>query len=203
MEFNKGYSNTFINFQNNSFYFRENKNLVFVQLFMDHIIAIKNDRSIPLIDFKGKSVLTIEEIKKVTEEKDLNKRSMYNVMQLNKYYNITSFIEKDDLILFDIFKGMSLCKILIQKSTNRVSFFTYIQDDLLFGENSNYAISIPEFGCIDGDGVYYFASNSEIAHEFGTLAKDGVLSPDIHGLEDLKKFEEEDNPILFYYEFKN
>ena len=201
IEYHKSYSNTHSIFQREAFYFRENRNLIFVQPFMDHIIEIKKDSIYSFIDFKGKNLLTSEDIKRVVENS--NMLYMSDIMKINKYFNILSFIEKGNWILIDIFKGMNLHKILINKKTNEVSVFENFMDDLIVKGYGDYSLPLPEFGCVDEGGVYYFTNDSDISYKFGSLAKDGVLSPYIQGLEDLKKLDEEDNPILFYYEFKN
>ena len=200
MEYNKGFSNTNSNVQRKTFYLRENGNLIFVQPFMDRLIEITNDSIHSYIDLKSKNLLTSEEIKKYNNS-FINMREL---MSLNKYFNIMSFIEKGDLIFMNMMKGRRLHNVLINKKNNEFTNFEGHLDDLLIRESGNYSMPLPEFGCLDdsGAGAYYYTADSEMASEFQTLAKIGVLSPGLCGLNDFENFDEDENPILFYYEFQ-
>ena len=200
MEYHKGFSNTHSSILRKSFYFRENGNLVFIQPFMDHLIEITNDSIHSLVDLKGNNCLTSGEIKKYNDAFI----DMRELMMLDKYFYITSFIEKGDLIIFSMMKGRGIHTILINKKNNEFSIFLGQNDDILITDIGDYSRKMLEFGCFDdsGDGVYYFTSNSEIAFGYQELAKAGVLSPNLQGIKKFDNFIEDDNPILFYYEFK-
>ena len=71
-----------------------------------------------------------------------------------------------------------------------------------YRKKGNYNYTKASFGCYDENGVYYYFVNTIGVSNLQALAKSGILSQDITGLEDLKKIDEEENPILLYYEFK-
>ena len=199
MKYHKGISKTLNITNEEAFYLRGNGNIVFVQPFMDHIIAVNSDSIFSLVNFKGKDVLTSEEIKRAIKKDDF----MYNdeLRKLNKYYQLYSFIEQKNWILIEYFKGVMLQKIFVDKQTNDVSIFEKGMDDLLKKEKGDHSV-LTKVGCYDADGVYFYVTQNSML-QIQALAKAGVFSPDLDRLEDIKYLEEDANPILFYYEFKD
>ena len=202
IEYNKGISNT--NANRNPyvpFYMRENGDAIFVQPFMNHLIEITNDGVFSYIEFKGKNFLTSDEAKRTNEL--FNYKSTAEVRNINKYTRLVSYFEKGDRILIDMAKGMQLHRILIHKKTKEVTIFERGRDDLLYSEDKNPG-KMPSYGCFDANGVYFYTGSfsSNGVTEFQSFARSGALSPSIIGLDNLMKLDEEDNPILFYYEFK-
>ena len=207
MEYSKGishengYFNRFV-----QFFLRDNGDAIFVQPFMSHVIEITKDGVFSFIEFKGKNLLTVDESKRAKEtfyyknyQKQVQNRT--SIFDIDKYNHVMSYIEKGDYIIIDKLKGMRFHRLLINKKTKEVSIFDkgYL-DDLLFVNKENQ-ISLT-LGCYDANGVYYHAYNSEYTTRFQDLAKAGSLSPNIIGIEKLEKFDKEDNPVLFYYEFR-
>ena len=195
IEYNKGFSANIIY---NTFYMRENGNIIFVQLFMDHIIEISKDSVFSLIELNGSDFFTSEDIKQimgggVTQYSE-------GIRMLNKYHSIHSFIEKGDIILFDMKQGRFLHKLLFDKKTNELFVIKNLRDDLLLKDN--ISAIMPTIGCYDQDGVYCYLEDSYLTSKYRTLAKAGGLSPETDRLEDLKNLAEEANPIIIYYEFK-
>ncbi|MDR2148137.1 MAG: 6-bladed beta-propeller [Tannerella sp.] len=198
MEYTQGISNLH-KIQSNIFYFRENGNPVFVQQFMPYVIEINKDSIFSLVELKGRDV-------SITSEKtdELNEMSvMQHVLEnreLDKYHSILSFIEKGNIILMDIQKGRFFHKLLIHKKTKEVYVLENFNDDLLFKDGVIKVL--PAFGCSDASGVYYIV-NSHIISMYQAWAKEDILSPDLGRLEDLKNLEEDANPVILYYEFKD
>ena len=132
MDYHKRISNTIGNAPFKTFYKRENGNIIFVQPFMDHIIEITEKGVSSLIEFIGKDVLTIEETKIVNESYSFDKnKNMSNLFRYNKYFTISSFIEKGENIFFEMKKGNTFHAFLIHKETNEVSIFEKYFDDVL------------------------------------------------------------------------
>ena len=199
MEYNQEISNVSI-IQKNVFHFRENGNPVFIQQFMNHVIVIEKDSIFSLVELKGIDFyLNSEEVNEL-KRANINQGSTETIRRLNKYHSINGFIEKGDLILMDIEKGHTLQKFLIQKKTKQMSVFQSFRDDLLFFCEIPYPV--PTYGCYDSGGVYYYVNSHSISN-YQAFAKDGVLSPDLGRLEDLKHLEEDTNPFIIYYEFKD
>ena len=61
---------------------------------------------------------------------------------------------------------------------------------------------MPQFGCSTGEGEYYYFNNAPFINLKGWV-EGGVLSPTLEGLDKLKVLNENSNPVIFYYEYKN
>jgi hypothetical protein len=201
MEYHQGISNM-TGIPNQVFYFRENGNVVFVQRFMNHVIEISKDSVFSLIELKGKDFLLASDESIMLNEASPVQHSTI-VRQLNKYHSIHGFIEKGDFIFIDVKQGVSLQKFMINKKTSELFALENFRDDLLFKDDGFYPVPILAFGCYDENGVYFYVVNSHFSSMYQSLAKAGALSPNIGGLEDLINLEEDANPIIFYYEFKD
>ena len=198
-EYRKGVSNT--SFGNrNVFYLRENGNAVFVQPFMDKIIEISKDSVFPLFDIKSNDVLTSEIIKSAME-KDVN-RYYLDLIKYNKYFLISDFVDHGNMIQFRYQKGTGLRWILYNKQTFEVTIYQKIWDDFVYISKDANGTPLPYFGCNDSSGVFYFYDTNQVPmiHQF---AKDGLLSSELNKLDELKNLDEEANPIIFFYEFKD
>ena len=196
-EYNKGISNI-SSTRNNVFHLRENGNVVFVQPFMDKIINVSKESVSSLFEIKSKDVITSEIIKTAIDKNPM--RYGLDLPQYNKYFNIIDFVEHGNMIQFHYQKGYQLRMILFNKLTNEVRLIQKIWDDLFFVNKVN-GISVPKVGCYDSHGVYYYYDTYQV-DELKQLANNGALSPELNHLGDLKNLDEDANPVIFYYEFK-
>ena len=199
-KYNKGISNTSL-IQHEVFSLRENGNAVFTQMFMDQIIEIGRDSIFSLIEIKSKDLLSSETIKRAIE-KDIYKYMM-EIMQLNNYSQISNFIEHRNLIQFNCMKGNALLAVIFNKQTHEVRIVQKKRDDLFLSEyNVNYPIPVSRIGCYDSQGVYYYYDTESI-FDIKQLAVNGAFSTNLDRLEDIKKIDEDANPVILYYEFKD
>jgi len=199
-EYGKGISNTsFI--RDNVFYPRENsRNVVFVQPLMDQIIELSSESVSSLFEIKSKDAITPEIIKTAMEKNQY--QYMMNLMQYNKYFHISGFIEHGNRIIFDYQKGNKFKLILYNKQTHEVGVFQNKWNDLFFLNKGTGTYPVPKVGCFDSSGVYYYYDTSRLSR-IQQLAVTGALSPELDKLDVLKNLEEDANPMIFYYEFKD
>jgi hypothetical protein len=197
-EYNKGISNI-SSINNNVFHLRENGNVAFIQPFMDKIINLSKDSVSTLFEIKSKDVLTSEIIKTAMEKNP--SRYGLDLPQYNKYYQIIDFVEHNNILQFNYKKGNQLRMILFNKLTNEVSIIQKRWDDL-FNVNKVNGMPAPKIGCYDSHGVYYYYDSHQI-EMLKQLANNGALSPELDKLGDLKNLEEDANPVILYYEFKD
>jgi len=199
MEYNKGISNSAtLRMGADAFFLQKNGNAVFVQPYMDHVIQITKDSIYALIDLKSKDVLTTAEIQSAMEKGTF---FFMELIRLEKYHQIQNYIEYDNKVLFSCIKG-GRSVYLFNKQTNESHIIRKKWEDLLFKENKRSPLFSFTFGCQDENGVYYTTSSDTMLLLI-EAAKAGDLSPDLDSLEDLKNLEEDANPVLFYYEFKD
>jgi len=209
MKYNKGLSNTTI-IGNDPFYLRENNHAIFVQQFMDFIIEIDGDKISPLFTIKSNDVFSSKDIKEF-EELSKNVITGYPEIDLKiwksgKYHSISDYIEHKNLVLFTCMKGPAILHILFDKLTYETNKFANWKDDLLLrkqGDDYPSLRSAIHVGCYDSNGVYYYYSmGSEYLAEIKKMAQENALSSDLDRLENLKRLDDNANPIIFYYEFK-
>jgi hypothetical protein len=216
MKYNKGISFTVNDISNPfpPFITRSNGDALFLIPYMDHVFEITKEGVFSFIEFKGKKLVTPKEarnifeansIKRLVERKNVDDASkLVGAQKLGKYLYISTFIEKGDSIIIDMCIDMTLQRFLINKNTKEVfNFMGNIVDDLLSAKREATFISTNRGH--DENGVYFYHDtffSSSSLQRIITYAKQGDLSPNIIGLEKLLKFDKEDNPILFFYEFK-
>ena len=198
-EYNKGISNI-LSIHNNVFHLRENGNVAFVQPFMDKIIDISKESVSSLFEIKSKDVLTSEIIQTVMDKNPM--RYGLDLAQYNKYYQIIDFVEHNNLVHFNYQKGNQLRTILFNKLTNEVRIIQKRWDDLFYVNKVNEMAPVPKIGCYDSKGVYYYYNTNQV-DMLKQLAYNGALSPELDKLEELKNLDEDANPVIFYYEFKD
>jgi len=196
--YNKGISNT--NFlQSNVFFPLENGNIVFMQQFMDYIFEISKDSIFSLIDFKGKEIMTAEEVNDAMAKDPVF--YMPHLFGKRKFAHKHSFIEHRNKLFFYYQKGQERFPVLIDKRSKDVSIFATLWNDLLYIKK--IPVDIQQVGCYDADGVYFFIEQGTMPLLLKEAKAGGLLSPDLDKLEELKKLEEDANPVIFYYEFKD
>jgi len=195
-EYNKGLSNrSYIH--NNVFHLRENGNAVFFQPLMDKIIEITKENVSLFLEIKSKDLITADIIKTAIEKNSMS--YMLDLMQYNKYFKISDFIENRNMILFNYQIGSNIRLVMYNKQTNVVRIILKRRDDLFY-INSVSRSPAPKVGCFDSLGVYFFYDTSQVSM-IQQLASQGSLSPKLDKLEKLIHLEEDANPVIFYYEF--
>ena len=204
MEYNKGLSNTYsYSVSYFPFFSRGNSDVIFFQLFMNHIVEIKEDGVFSLFELKGKNLLTYQEAKRFQElfstenmEQDKVKQRLDERMQSKKYSDIKNYVESGEMVRMDLEMGINVHKLVINKKTNEVSIYKGAYDDVLYSKRDR-TIFYP-LGCCDSKGAYHIMSS---INQFKKFYNEGWLSPDVIGLEKINELVEDDNPILLYYEF--
>ena len=201
-EYGKGILNVFYIFQK-AFYMRQNGNFVYVNPFMDKIIELSKESVSTLFEIKSKDLMPANIIKSAIADDPRSFR--WNLMMKNdKYFEKYDFVEHPNLIKFTINKGEYLHLIVYDKLTKEVSVFPGRRDDLIYTQetDSKTPLLIPMFGCNAEHGVYYYVNTGEITN-LKELAIAGILSPKLDKIEAIKQLEEDANPVILYYEFKD
>jgi hypothetical protein len=120
----------------------------------------------------------------------------------SKYRNISEYFETDRYICFKITIGMSIKGVVFYKDSNDTVVVNSMAHDLLFKEMR------PEFGMYtplsyaDGEWCYYYVRPEDIV-KLKFAARDGWISDGIDNIETLKYLDEEANPVILRYKFKD
>ena len=204
--YNKGWNDELIH--GNIFYnIRENKDL-FVLGLMDTIMCIKGDAVFPFLAIESERLVQKEDFLKDEKVPTSNprvrgKRMMSLLTRLsaqNKIYQISDVFECDSMLYFS-FMGRILY--FVQYDEKKRIAFTYsrVANDVLFRMIPEY-FQLPKFLCADSMGGYYYISNDNLA-ELKYFIDEDNISEKLINRESIKELNEDSNPVILYYEYKN
>ena len=204
--YNKGWNDELIH--GNIFYnIRENKDL-FVLGLMDTIMCIKGDAVFPFLAIESERLVQKEDFLKDEKVPTSNprvrgKRMMSLLTRLsaqNKIYQISDVFECDSMLYFSC---MGRILYFVQYDEKKRIAFTYsrVANDVLFRMIPEY-FQLPKFLCADSMGGYYYISNDNLA-ELKYFIDEDNISEKLINRESIKELNEDSNPVILYYEYKN
>lgn len=204
--YNKGWNDELIH--GNIFYnIRENKDL-FVLGLMDTIMCIKGDAVFPFLAIESERLVQKEDFLKDEKVPTSNprvrgKRMMPLLTRLsaqNKIYQISDVFECDSMLYFSC---MGRILYFVQYDEKKRIAFTYsrVANDVLFRMIPEY-FQLPKFLCADSMGGYYYISNDNLA-ELKYFIDEDNISEKLINRESIKELNEDSNPVILYYEYKN
>ena len=204
--YNKGWNDELIH--GNIFYnIRENKDL-FVLGLMDTIMCIKGDAVFPFLAIESERLVQKEDFLKDEKVPTSNprvrgKRMMSLLTRLsaqNKIYQISDVFECDSMLYFSC---MGQILYFVQYDEKKRIAFTYsrVANDVLFRMIPEY-FQLPKFLCADSMGGYYYISNDNLA-ELKYFIDEDNISEKLINRESIKELNEDSNPVILYYEYKN
>lgn len=204
--YNKGWNDELIH--GNIFYnIRENKDL-FVLGLMDTIMCIKGDAVFPFLAIESERLVQKEDFLKDEKVPTSNprvrgKRMMSLLTRLsaqNKIYQISDVFECDSMLYFGC---MGRILYFVQYDEKKRIAFTYsrVANDVLFRMIPEY-FQLPKFLCADSMGGYYYISNDNLA-ELKYFIDEDNISEKLINRESIKELNEDSNPVILYYEYKN
>ena len=204
--YNKGWNDELIH--GNIFYnIRENKDL-FVLGLMDTIMCIKGDAVFPFLAIESERLVQKEDFLKDEKVPTSNprvrgKRMMSLLTRLsaqNKIYQISDVFECDSMLYFSC---MGRILYFVQYDERKRIAFTYsrVANDVLFRMIPEY-FQLPKFLCADSMGGYYYISNDNLA-ELKYFIDEDNISEKLINRESIKELNEDSNPVILYYEYKN
>lgn len=204
--YNKGWNDELIH--GNIFYnIRENKDL-FVLGLMDTIMCIKGDAVFPFLAIESERLVQKEDFLKDEKVPTSNprvrgKRMMSLLTRLsaqNKIYQISDVFECDSMLYFSC---MGRILYFVQYDEKKRIAFTYsrVANEVLFRMIPEY-FQLPKFLCADSMGGYYYISNDNLA-ELKYFIDEDNISEKLINRESIKELNEDSNPVILYYEYKN
>ena len=204
--YNKGWNDELIH--GNIFYnIRENKDL-FVLGLMDTIMCIKGDAVFPFLAIESERLVQKEDFLKDEKVPTSNprvrgKRMMSLLTRLsaqNKIYQISDVFECDSMLYFSC---MGRILYFVQYDEKKRIAFTYsrVANDVLFRMIPEY-FQLPKFLCADSMGGYYYISNDNLA-ELKYFIDEDNISEKLINRGSIKELNEDSNPVILYYEYKN
>jgi len=212
LKYNKGWDKR--SFTGHSFFIsRLNNPPRYTQLFMDYIFSI-GDEITPYIELKSKNLVIDTDFKDASDEKISESTNFHVLKGTSKIWDVNSFVENNDVILFNCKSGFMAGKrgsfsVLFHKGTKSVSLANRTSNDLVLKQIDDenkpiMSIFNGNFMFSDSQGAYEIVQivPSLIFESFQKSIQNNEVVPELDKLEELRKLEDDANPVIFYYEYK-
>jgi len=209
LKYNKGWTESF--HTGHSFFIsRLNSPPRYAQLFMNYIVSIGEEIT-PYIELKSKYLVTEEDIENNFKKEMSNMRKNISqplsIVKNQKIWDVHSYAENDYWIIFtcQIGSSFNFFTVLFHKETGIVKLAELLRNDLILRQGCNppnlFTMS-GRFKFSDRQGAYEVFHPSDGFDRFKVSIKNNEIVPDLDKLDQLKKLNEESNPVIFFYEFK-
>jgi len=199
IKYNKGWNELYTLQYNRFFMSRANNPPRYSQIFMDFIVSIGKEIT-PYIELKSKNLATEEDIESFRE-------SAYwtDITRSSKFFNVHCFVENDDFITFGYGTFRSPFTVIINKRTGESKLVNFLKNDLIYKDAQQGRFV--DFRFADAKGAYVifelgsFYGSSPLSNFQNAVMNDEIVS-NLDKLDQLMNATEEDNPVIFFYEFK-
>ena len=182
------------------FYSVDRESSRFVERFMDTVIYVSLKEVKPYLVVKTEKWMRAKDWKKFEKDK-MSPTFLMTLFSAGKIFGISDYIEKKgSFIYFGYYDGRKADAVVYHVKTKETKLVGGIKDDLLFKKDVSMTL-YTVLGCTTDKGVYFYDNNP--SGNLKSCAVDGVLSPKLDNLDELKQLDENSNPVIFYYEYKN
>ena len=184
----------------NLFLFGNGNSFKFSTYFMDGIMSVEKNKITPFLTFTPEYTLD----KKVVQSIDFNDFSDMNekLTKTGKVYGIRAYFEHKDVSFIEFsLGGLGMLTLIYNQKTKDFQVANTFFNDFFYKESNLY--SSPLFIAHDDNGMYAEFGYNEINILKKHLAKDLISDNFKSTAMDLVNLEEDANPILLYYEFKD
>ena len=165
---------------------------VFCDVFMDGLISL--DGMVPVLSIRSKDLATSRDVEALKQKRDYVEY-LSAFFSLPKIHAIRGYIEQKNFIHFAYWQGVPIF-VLYDLKTGLMH--NGIENDLRYrdGKKPLWIFSSDEKGA-------YEIIQPDNMDSFIKELKNNRLVSNIDKLDELKKLNEEANPVIFYYEFKD
>ncbi len=191
--YNKGWNESFFT-GHNFFMSRLNSPPRYTQLFMNYIVSV-GEEPLPYIELKSKDMMTSQDVENLQGDMLQIHRAIHKRARVS---DVHSFIENDHFIFFYYWYEMSICPVLFNKRNKSTELVQSFDNDFLYKKDE----FITTFVFSDAHGAYEVPDEYWLP-EFQQLVKKNEVVPGLDKVDQLMKLDEESNPVIFYYEYKD
>lgn len=181
---------------------------LFVLGLMDTVMCIKKNEILPFLAIESERMVQkediLEEEKIPTSNPGVRIKHMMSLLTRlsaqNKYYQISNVFEHNSMLYFNC---MSRIGSFVQYDENRrtTSVYSRMTNDILFRVIPDH-FQVPVFLSADETGVYYYVPNENLS-ELKSFVEENNISEGLVNKESIEKSNEDSNPIILYYEYKD
>jgi hypothetical protein len=167
--------------------------------FMDTIMSVSENGVTPFLAFTGNNMITAQELKDINMDDD---DWEHRVWSLNKIYNFFNYFEGHDFIHMYYWNGSGARRLLYYTKTKQAKHIIRDIDDLLYVPSYKPTVTANLFLFANKKGIY--TSINLFGQELFIKDRDnGELSPAMMNSPEILKYNEDSNPLVLFYEFKD
>jgi len=191
----KKYAKNIDRFTNNPFLFGDGSSFKFHTRFMDGIMLVEKGKITPFLTFTPEYTLTEKEVQSL----DLESSNYYEELyKMNKVYDIFNYFEHKDLLFLQFYLSGGARTIIYNQKTKDFKCVNMLFNDLIYKDIDHFTFT--KFVTCDDNGMYAWLDGYDLKNG---LKKDIINENFKSKATDLFNLEEDANPILLYYEFKD
>lgn len=168
------------------------KRTLFIQQYMKTAMLLSADTISSFIGVQSKNFVTNENTKQLKDARSSDR------LFIDKVWFLDNFFEHNDNLFFTYMKKGSRKFVTFNMIDGSAKQYNVNWNDFLFNEMERV---IPQFGCVTDKGFYNYIFGDDILN-LGLMISDDFCSEKLDKKEELMKLNEDSNPVIFYYEFK-
>lgn len=204
--YNKGWKDEFLHTP--LFYPLGDGKTAFVMGLMNVVMLLDGQDAVPFLTIQSKDFVTdadiLEEEKKMT---DTFGRSMHmattvlpRFMKKHKLYQLSELFSHQGRLFLKC-NGYATRLIEYDFREKTVRTYTQLTDDVLF-QNEPKSRTLPTFLGADDGGVYFYLRNEQLG-EFRHFVANGYVSPQTDTKNIIEAIDEDANPLILYYRYRD
>lgn len=194
-QYNLGWNERF--FINDVFYSQPSLKPKFTQSFMNMIMEINDEGISPFLLLKSKKWVSREEL---NQEKTDPYERYSGLFKMDRIHNIGNLLESKNFIYFQYTEGMSTYHVFYNPQTKGVVYSSLVTNDLLYKRNVFDDIEL-NFCFSDAEGGYCYIHPFAMGKFIEGIQSNVFNHNATYGK--LSKLNEESNPVLLYYRYKD
>jgi hypothetical protein len=189
--YNKGLNNI-----QDPFLHTNQKDMKFTTNLMDTVMSISGNKIMPFLTFTEKYKTTRNDVKNINMNDYSHSESLFT--SLNKISSLYNYFECPDFLFMTLYTGANGRVILYDPKTKQAKRLGFFIDDLVYSSQKR---NLPVFIAADQKGMYAYVHTIFI-NTFIEARDKGELSLSMANNPEIRKLDEEANPLILYYEFK-
>ena len=195
---NKGWNETY--YTGSSFFTPQlNDASKYAHLFMNYIVSL-GDIIHSHVELKSKNLTTQKDIANALKAGGMSYEKYAIIARSSKIRNVHNYVENAHFIFFHYWHTKTTNIVFLDKKTNAVTLANMVNNDLIYKNNEDGVLYPIKFS--DAKGMYEIPDDSWLPR-FKELAKNGKIVQGLDKMDQLIKLDEEPNPIIFFYEYKD
>ena len=196
----------------NLFLFGDDNSFKINTYFMDGILSFEKGKITPFLTFTPEHTINMGDLKglnlKNNGETPIETEIWTYMSKINKVFDIDPYFEHKDLIYMEFILGGKFKSLIYSKKTKDFKYVNGREDDLLYKEvnkdrNSEFRQHLSSFIAQDDNGLYAVQRGQTRDNLKKLLKHDRFTENFKSAAIELTNLEEDANPVLLYYEFKD